>query len=504
MFWLLIAAILVAYVFHAIYHSKYWERKGIPGPKPTPFVGNLMEIRNQKAYSLNLAEWTKQYGDVYGIQKGRTNILVISNPKLIKEVIVDKFEIFHARESPPSRGDPETMPRANVFSAAGKRWKRLRTLASPAFSVANLKKVMPIIDESADEMMKHLERRLTLNQSFDIQPFFFEFTLDVICRAALGHERSMQFENPYREDLYYFFRHLSHPLSDLSHMIPALWRPLRFLEMGVRRFEGVGIIPLIHGMEKAVKERQAKRNAGDVDSEPADFIDIFLNSLQDDVKLEKTGLYDKTDVHIEKKLSLGEVFANCMVFLLAGYDTTANVLTFTSYFLAKHPEVQEKLRAEIEEICVDQSPSYEQLNSLRYTEAVMKEALRLMPIASAAVNRTCAQGTVLGGTIEIQQGDCIEVDVVSYHRRKDVWGEDAEEFRPERFLEESKTEQIYGFGGGPRICIGMRLAYLEEKMALVKLLRRYRFKAGPETDPLTLSGTLILSSDNMKLIVEEI
>ncbi|CAD5228844.1 unnamed protein product [Bursaphelenchus okinawaensis] len=502
---LICVAFLVIYIIQAIYHANYWKRLGVSGPQALPILGNLPGIRSHKAYSLKIAEWAKQYGSTFGMQKGRTNILVTSDPNLIKEVIVDKFDIFYAREVPPIRGDPEVTPRANVFSAAGNRWKRLRALSNPAFNVQNLKKVMPIIDDSGSIMMDHLEKEYAPGKTVDIQPFFFEFTLDVICRAALGFQESMQFRNPYRDDLYYFFRNLTHPLTDMSWMFPLLWRPLRYLEMAYRISYGTGVPNLFKGMEKAVKERKAKRLAGEANEEPQDFIDIFLN-YEDEFDLSKTGeVYQKSNVHVEKKMTSEEIYASCFVFLVAGYDTTANVLNFTTYYLARNQDAQDKLRAEIEEICMDETPTYEQLNQLKYADAVMKESLRLTPIASAALNRVCSQDSLIGDKkIPMKKGDCFEVDVMSYHRRKDVFGEDVDKFRPERFLEECKTEQIYGFGGGPRICIGMRLAYLEEKMALVKLLRKYRVKAVPGDDELNLSGTLVMSTDGMKVQLEEL
>ncbi|CAD5228843.1 unnamed protein product [Bursaphelenchus okinawaensis] len=503
---LILIALIAIYLIQAIYQSKYWSRVGVPGPPAVPIFGNTFTLMKSKiAYAFRIAEWTKQYGTTFGIQKGRTNILVTSDASIIRDVVVDKFDTFYARETPPTRGDTEIMPRTDVFSAAGKRWKRLRALSSPAFNVQNLKKIMPIIDDSGNEMMNFLEREYAPGKTINIQPFFFEFTLDVICRAALGFEKSMQFKNPYRQDLFYFFRHLAHPVIDLSWGFPKLWKVFHMLEMLIRRCEGVGVANLFMGLEKAVNERKARRLAGDINEEPVDFIDVFLN-YEDEVDLSKTGeVYNKSNIHVEKKMSIEEVYSSCFVFLVAGYDTTANVLNFTTFYLAQNPKVQEKLRAEIEEICVDETPTYEQLNQLRYADAVMKETLRLTPIASPALARLCSQDTVVGDKkIPVKKGDCVEVDVVSFHRRKDIWGDDADDFRPERFLEDCKSELNYGFGGGPRICIGMRLAYLEEKMALVKLLRKYRIHSVPENDKLEICNTVVLTTDDMKVRLEEL
>lgn len=122
----------------------------------------------------------------------------------------------------------------------------------------------------------------------------------------------------------------------------------------------------------------------------------------------------------------------------------------------------------------------------------MKEVLRLHPIAAMAMTRTAVVDTKLGN-IEIEEGTGVHVDVFSIHYNKDIWGEDAMEFNPDRFDFEDElknpssfrwlkgdvtkmTNNFYSFGGGPRTCIGMRLAYIEEKLLLVYFLRRFRIK----------------------------
>ncbi|CAD5228841.1 unnamed protein product [Bursaphelenchus okinawaensis] len=505
MYWLILLgflALFVIFVIKAIDHSHHWKKLGIPGPKSLPFAGNIYDLKG--CIPQQIEEWTKEYGETFGIQKGRTNILVTSNPALIIEVIVDRFDTFYGREVPPTMGDVELSPRINLFLAAGRRWKRQRTLVNPVFSVKNLKKIMPIIEDSGNVMLKHLEEQQASNKVMDIQPFFFEYTLDIICRTAFGFEDSTQFRNPYRKDLLYLLNNLGGIFTDLSWMFPSIWLPLRYLDLCKKIYQGIGFRFLVKSVRKAVNDRKESRKSEEVNEEPKDFIDMFLNH-EDVVEYEKTGeAYDKTNIHVEKKIAIDEIFSNCFLFLIVGYDTTANVLSFTTYFLSQHQDVQDKVRAEIKEVCGDEELTYERLNSLRYTDAVIKETLRFIPIGTSVLNRTASKDTTIGNNIQIKKGDIIQVDTISYHRRKDVWGDDAEEFRPERFLEEHRAEQSYGFGGGPRICVGMRLAYLELKSTLSKILPRYRIKPVPDSPPLKFKPTMILSIEEMVVQVEEL
>ena len=209
----------------------------------------------------------------------------------------------------------------------------------------------------------------------------------------------------------------------------------------------------------------------------------------------------------ERKLKPEEVVANCIVFMLAGFDTTANSLSLVCHLLALNPEAQERLHEEVDYICPDpeEPPTYEQLSQLKYTEAVVKETLRLYPVASAVVTRVCAETTTLGG-YTVEKGTVIKADLLTLHRDKQLWGPDADLFRPERWLDgaEAPPNAYYPFGGGPRICIGMRLAMLEEKMALVHLMRRFRLLKCAETEmELKLTGQVVLNPRAIHVKLEQ-
>lgn len=87
-----------------------------------------------------LRAWTREYGPVYGVMQGQLRVLVVSDPAMLHEVFVSKFEHFHGRKLAPIVGDVDREPRVHMFNARGPRWKRLRVLSNPVFSVANLKK----------------------------------------------------------------------------------------------------------------------------------------------------------------------------------------------------------------------------------------------------------------------------------------------------------------------------------------------------------------------------
>ncbi|KAK5966434.1 hypothetical protein GCK32_009275, partial [Trichostrongylus colubriformis] len=133
-----IVAIISCYYY---WQLDYWKRRGIPGPPGTIFMGNMYELTDMgKPIALVLQEWTNIYGKVYGIQEGLRRTLVISDVEMIRELFTKKFDYFHGRKNSVITGDVENDARVSLFEAQGVRWKRLRTISSPAFSLGSLKK----------------------------------------------------------------------------------------------------------------------------------------------------------------------------------------------------------------------------------------------------------------------------------------------------------------------------------------------------------------------------
>jgi len=146
-------------------------------------------------------------------------------------------------------------------------------------------------------------------------------------------------------------------------------------------------------------------------------------------------------------------------------------------------------------------PTYEQLNQLKFADACMRETLRLEPIAAFAAARTCSETTTLG-TYTVEKGTVVMADVFSCHRDPEVWGADADEFRPSRWEDEEKRPPLswLPFGAGPRTCIGMKLAYLEEKLALVYILRMYSIRQCSETESeLRMKGAGVLNPESVTI-----
>jgi cytochrome P450 len=183
------------------------------------------------------------------------------------------------------------------------------------------------------------------------------------------------------------------------------------------------------------------------------------------------------DPDYDSSASLEELVDQMRTFFFAGHDTTASAISWALYFLSSNPTELERLRKELDEVFgVGTTPSQVSRQiiedpkihmKLEFTLAVVKESLRLEPPASTA--RTAPKNyflkTTTGATIEIPEGSMVYVTAWLLHHKKSVWGEDADEFRPGRFLAGNPIPWGYiPFGKRPRDCIGMNLAYLEVVM----------------------------------------
>ncbi|CAL2031260.1 unnamed protein product [Caenorhabditis brenneri] len=423
--------------------------------------------------------------------------LVISDPDLVQEVFVKQYDNFYGRKRNPIQGNSEKEKRTNLFSAQGYRWKRLRTISSPTFSNNSLRKLNTTIEDCALELMRHIEERSAGEQQIDMLRFYQEFTLDVIGRIAMGQTDSQMFQNPIFPVVQKLFQGSYSRLFLIGAVLPPFLVEivrqilLKTLKMG--SFRKINAITM-KAVEDRIKQREEDEKNGIEPGEPQDFIDLFLDAKAGDVEHfgEDNEDFSRSSSYSNHQLTAEEIVGQCTVFLIAGFDTTALSLSYTTYLLATHPEIQKKLQEEVDRECPDPEISFDQLSKLKYMECVMKETLRLYPLGAFANSRKCMRATRLGG-VEVEAGTMVQVDTWTLQTDKKIWGEDAEEFKPERWL--TNTDHVLQKGGylpfglGPRQCIGMRLAYIEEKLLLAHILRKYTFETGAKTEiPLKLVG----------------
>ena len=198
-----------------------------------------------------------------------------------------------------------------------------------------------------------------------------------------------------------------------------------------------------------------------------------------------------------------ELIDNLSTFLLAGHETTAKALTWTLYLLARSPQWQERVRAEVLSVTGGRAVTAEHIAHLTVTQRVLKESMRLYPPVPA-MTRVNLQATELGGIV-LPEPALIVIPVFAVHRHKATW-EDPERFDPDRFLPEReanlKRTQFMPFGAGPRVCIGAAFALTEATVILATLLQSVRFSWDGTHKPEPISRVTLHPKGGMPLKVE--
>ncbi|KAM7342776.1 putative cytochrome P450 313a4 [Cochliomyia hominivorax] len=195
---------------------------------------------------------------------------------------------------------------------------------------------------------------------------------------------------------------------------------------------------------------------------------------------------------------MNELPGELMQLFAAAYDTTSKALYLTILMLAMHPEYQERAYQEINSVSIDQNDenlSIEQLNQLTYLEMIMNETMRVTPVVPFVV-REIGEGNTTINNIKLPPGFCVAIDIFRLHRRKDLWGDDAEVFNPDNFLPSNlATKHPYSFipfTKGLRFCIGQKYAMLFMKITLSKLIKRFIFSTDFKYENLKFHNHIVL------------
>ncbi|XP_046545767.1 cytochrome P450 3A28-like [Haliotis rubra] len=463
---LCLAATVLIYIY-GTWNYNYFKKQGIPGPAPTCCIGNTGPNFGHDLYA-----WSKRYGGVFGIFLGRTPTYIIADLEILKEVMVKSFDNFRNRMifSSPY---PLNLAVSFLEDAA---WKRVRNTITPSFTGVKLKRMCGAINDCARTLTKNFSNNMEKNAGVNIKQYFGAFSMDAICQTAFGIKIDSQtdFNHPFVVHAKTLLRPSKLALAclALSDAIPALEPVFNKLSLGIFPRKPVAFFETITG--EMMKQR---RNDKTHHQEGTDFLQMMMDASIEEGKDDKSA-DGQTVKHSIRHLSTDEIVAQCIVFFIAGYETTASTLTFISYNLAMNPDVQEKAYNEVKEMLGNEEPNYDNIGKLKYLDNVITETLRLYPPAYV-IDRTVSETTQIKG-LTFSKGQNVFIPVMAIHRNPELY-DDPESFKPERFEDQDKTIAFQAFGFGPRACIGMRLALVEVKVALVNVLRAVKFDRMPDT-----------------------
>ncbi|KAB2102371.1 Cytochrome P450 [Alternaria gaisen] len=360
-----------------------------------------------------------------------------------------------------------------IFTQEGPDWKHSRDMLRPQLQHKQYEN-LEVFRVATDDLIGLVRESKGI---VDLQPLFFRLTLDTTTAFLFGES----------------MRSLITPEAVGERTFATAFNTAQ--QWVTKRFRLLDLYWMINGREF----RQACRDVHDFADQ---IIDRNLSLDRSDTK--DSGKYVFLDTVAQNTLDRTALRGQIINLLAAGRDTTACLLSWTFFLLVRHPRVMDTLRAEVFSGCGTNSDlSRDDLRRLPYLQKVLKETLRLYP--SVPVNtRTTTRTTVLptgGGPdrkspVLIPEGSAVAFSVYSMHRRPDLYGMDAELFRPERWdedmpLHHNPTNAKWGylpFHGGPRICLGMDFALTEAAYVVVRLIQSFENIRLPAGEPVELIG----------------
>ncbi|XP_044505318.1 cytochrome P450 704C1-like [Mangifera indica] len=376
-----------------------------------------------------------------------------------------------------------------IFAVDGDKWKHQRKVASYEFSTKNLRDFSGgVFKATAVKLARIVSGFSASDKSVDMQNLFMKATLDSVFKVILGIDLDA-LSGTYEEGARFTQAFDTANGFTSYRFVDFFWKIKRFLNIGSEAKLKKSIKVVDDFVYKLIKSKMEQLNNPHEDLHPGkkeDLLSRFLELKETDPKY------------------LRDIVLN---FVIAGKDTTATTLSWFFYLLCKHPEIQEKIAKEIIEatqVSGDSSieelaakVNEETLDKVHHLHAALSETLRLYP-AVPVDGKICFSDDTLPDGFSVNKGDMVTYLAYAMGRSKDLWGDDAEEYRPERWLNENGHFQarnpfiFTAFQAGPRICLGKDFAYRQMKIFSMILLGSYRFKLNDESKPVKYRTALTL------------
>jgi cytochrome P450 len=382
------------------------------------------------------------HGDVVRWRIGTVPLYLLRSPDAVQRVLVDRNRNYDKK----TRGyDALRLFLGNgLLTSEGNFWRRQRRIAQPAFHRQRIADFATTMVSLTERMVDAWERQADRGDAIDVAEEMTALTLRIVAKTLLSTDiddgenevgRSVELLNGFARDL------MTNPFT----------LPISLPTPRNRRFRRAADV-LERTLQSIITER---RRTGE---DAPDLLSMLMHARDDE-----TG----------EQMSDEQLRDEAMTIFLAGHETTANALAWAFYLLSTHPDVERRLRAELDEVLGGRSPTMQDLGKLPFLQQVVKETLRLYPPAWSIGRRAIEEDVIDGYRIEA--GSLVILSPWVTHRHPALWP-NPEGFDPERFTPESEKIRpryaYFPFGGGPRLCIGNNFAMMEAQLLLATIVPR--------------------------------
>jgi len=430
-----------------------------------PAVPRYKSFKNIPRFVKNpipvLSEFVEEYGATFSLNVGGglQRAIVSVDPEFIQAVLQK-----HHRRYNKSMIQTDILARyigQGLLTSEGPYWLRQRRLIQPGFHKAKLSALVDIMQKVVDDYLPQIEAASETGQPIEITHSMMELAFNIVAKTLF----STSIDN---EEL----ERLGENISTLQKFIVRQVRQ-PYLGLWFKISGKIKAHVQLSEISKSIirnyiQERRQDKN------EHHDLLDMLLQAR-----------YEDTGEGMDDQQLLDE----SLILFVAGHETSGNALAWTLHLLSTHPEVADKLYAELEKVLKDGKFTFDALSQLDYTRQVIQESMRLYPPAWVMDRIAVEDDEILG--IRIPKDTMIIPFVYGVHHSAKHWSEPAL-FRPERFgKEEMKAQHPYAyipFGGGPRLCIGNNFAMMEMQLIIASIMIRYKVLTaeGPPIEMLPL------------------
>ena len=415
-----------------------------PGPRGLPIIGSARSFaRDPLSFLSGVAE---QYGDIANFRLGGMDVFFVRHPDYIREVLITQRASFTMS---PLRAKLNAVVGEGLFTSRGELHARQRRLIQPVFRKSRIEAYAGQMADLSQRMREEWQP----GTEIDITEEMMKLTMLIAARALFAHDIEKDAESVARNvgTVLEFFMRLSSPLLKLSLQLP-LPSSLRF-KGAVRDLDRV--------IYRMIERRRGAQGGGN------DLLSLLMQAKDDETNAQMT----------EKQLR-----DEILTLLIAGHETTANLLAWTLWLVAQRPEVGERLHAEAKALLGGRGGfAAADCDRMSYARMVILEGLRLYP-PGWFIGRAALAGDVRLGGYAVPKGTVVMMSQYVMHRDARYF-EDPERFKPERweggFQDRLPRGAYFPFSAGDRHCIGEGFAWQEALLILATLAERWKFELVP-------------------------
>jgi cytochrome P450 len=424
----------------------------------------------------HLTDVFRKYGNIVNVKIPSEKNYTVFHPEFAKIIFHDHARNYFSKGGTPHNIDKQWLGEGINQTSDYAIWKKSRGAAEPAFYLPRFKGYASQIVQNCLTMFKSLALAAANKTPIDINWFLAEvaihnLTTTVFQEVTVDYKGFNKSAQALIDEMFQRFT----AITQLSWILPTRSKARWYNALKVTE----------ETIQRMIKERKDNKKTVD------DVLNMLLKAYADEPDHAKAQKQVRDDV---------------MTILFAGHETIGNALTWACLMISRHPDVERKLRHEIDTVLNHRLPTYEDVKSLRYTQAVLSETLRIYPISPLSLSRIAAEDDEMMG-YAIPKGTNINVSMYHVHRHPDYWP-NPEGFDPERFIKNPwYNHQQFAFipgTAGERHCLGIHYALFEGALILATLLQQYRLTLLPGANLQPKFSVFMVPESGIKMMVEKL